>query len=139
MALDRSGIIDEVRSLAAAPMTYAGLKEKAETFLGAVNTADEQSAYRALLEEIRSDVLTIDQLISFTGSPDGTANDAFALECRHKRIPFRFVRADALALGEGEERDAEPLILDERLAHNLSLGIGNLIFEQECLLVLNII
>ena len=73
MALDRSGIIDEVRSLTAAPMTYAGLKEKAETFLGAVNTADEQSAYRALLEEIRSDVLTIDQLISFTGSPDGTA------------------------------------------------------------------
>ncbi len=73
MALDRNGVIDEVRKLAAAPSVYAGLKEKAENFLGAVDTAEEKSAYQTLIAEVRSDVLTIDQLISFTESPDGAA------------------------------------------------------------------
>ncbi len=73
MALDRSGVIGEVRKIVEAPMTYAGLKEKAESFLGAVDTAEEKSSFRALLEEIKSDVLTIDQIISFTESADGVA------------------------------------------------------------------
>ena len=73
MALDRGGVITEVRKIVEAPMTYAGLKEKAESFLGAVDTAEEKTSFHALLEEIKSDVLTIDQLISFTGSPDGAA------------------------------------------------------------------
>ena len=42
-------------------------------FLGAVDTAEEKSAYQTLIAEVRSDVLTIDQLISFTESPDGAA------------------------------------------------------------------
>ena len=54
-------------------MTYEGLKEKADAFLGAVDTAEEKSAFRALIEEIKSDELTIDQLISFTESPEGVA------------------------------------------------------------------
>ncbi len=73
MALDRSGVIDRVHKLVDAPMTYEGLKEKADTFLGAVDTAEEKSTFRALIEEIKSDVLTIDQLISFTESPEGVA------------------------------------------------------------------
>ena len=73
MAADRDYVIERVHKLSEAPMTYEGLKEKADAFLGAVDTAEEKSAFRALIEEIKSDVLTIDQLISFTDSPDGVA------------------------------------------------------------------
>ena len=73
MALDRSAVIDEVQKLADAPSVYEGLKAKAEVFLGAVDTPQEKSAFRTLMDEIKSDVLTIDQLIGFTESPDGTA------------------------------------------------------------------
>ena len=73
MALDRSGVIEQVRRMSDAPSVYEGLKKKAETFLGAVDTPQEKSAFRTLIDEIKSDVLTIDQLISFTESPDGAA------------------------------------------------------------------
>ena len=73
MALDRSAVIDEVQKLADAPSVYEGLKAKAEAFLGVVDTPQEKSAFRTLMDEIKSDVLTIDQLIGFTESPDGTA------------------------------------------------------------------
>ena len=73
MALDRSAVIDEVQKLADAPSVYEGLKVKAEAFLGAVDTPQEKSAFWTLIDEIKSDVLTIDQLIGFTESPDGTA------------------------------------------------------------------
>ena len=73
MALDRSGVIGEVRKIVAAPMTYEGLKEKANAFLSAVDTAAEKSSFHALLDEIKSDMLTIDQLISFVDSPEGVA------------------------------------------------------------------
>ena len=73
MAADRDYVIERVHRLSEAPMTYEGLKEKADAFLGAVDTAEEKSAFRELIEEIKSDVLTIDQLISFTESPEGVA------------------------------------------------------------------
>ena len=73
MAADRDYVIERVHKLSEAPMTYEGLKEKADAFLGAVDTAEEKSAFRALIEEIKSDELTIDQLISFTESPEGVA------------------------------------------------------------------
>lgn len=73
MALDRSAVIDEVQKLADAPSVYEGLKAKAEVFLEAVDTPQEKSAFRTLIDEIKSDVLTIDQVISFMGSPDGAA------------------------------------------------------------------
>ena len=73
MAADRDYVIERVHRLSEAPMTYEGLKEKADAFLGAVDTAEEKSAFRALIEEIKSDELTIDQLISFTESPEGVA------------------------------------------------------------------
>ena len=73
MALDRSAVIDTVQKLVDAPSVYEGLKAKAEVFLRAVDTPQEKSAFRTLMDEIKSDVLTIDQLIGFTESPDGTA------------------------------------------------------------------
>ena len=73
MALDRSAVIDKVQKLADAPSVYEGLKAKAEVFLEAVDTPQEKSAFRTLIDEIKSDVLTIDQLISFTESANGVA------------------------------------------------------------------
>ena len=73
MALDRSGVIEQVRRMSEAPSVYAGLREKANEFLKAVDTAEEKSVFQMLVEEIKSDVLTIDQLIGFTGSADGAA------------------------------------------------------------------
>ena len=71
MALSREEVIVEVKKLAEAPSVYAGLKEKADHFLSAVGTAEEQASFHTLIEELKGDVLTIDQLIGFTDSPDG--------------------------------------------------------------------
>ena len=45
MALDRDGVIECVHRLTEAPMTYEGLKKKAEAFLGAVDTSEEKKAF----------------------------------------------------------------------------------------------
>ena len=73
MSLDRTGVIDRIHRLAAAPSVYEGLKKKAEAFLRAVDTGQEKTAFHALIEELKGDMLTIDQLIGFTESPDGIA------------------------------------------------------------------
>ena len=73
MALDRDGVIAKVRRLTEVPPTYEGLKEKAEAFLRAVGTEQEKSAFRSLIEEIKVDVTTIDELIRLTESPEGIA------------------------------------------------------------------
>ena len=71
MALDRSGVIDHVRKIVEAPMSYEELKAKAAAFLGAVDTAEEKQKFHVLIEEIKSDMQSIDQLISFVDSPEG--------------------------------------------------------------------
>ena len=73
MALSREEVIAQVKKLAEAPSVYAGLKEKAEYFLRAAGTAEEHASFHTLVEELKGDVLTIDQVISFTESPDGIA------------------------------------------------------------------
>ena len=73
MALDRDGVIAKVRRLTEVPPTYEGLKEKAEAFLRAAGTEQEKSAFRSLIEEIKVDVTTIDELIRLTESPEGIA------------------------------------------------------------------
>lgn len=71
MALSREEVIAEVKKLAEAPSVYAGLKEKAEHFLRAAGTAEEHASFHKLVEELKGDVLTIDQVIGFMDSPDG--------------------------------------------------------------------
>ena len=71
MALSREEVIAEVKKLAEAPSVYAGLKEKAEHFLRAAGTAEEQASFHTLVEELKGDVLTIDQVIGFMDSPEG--------------------------------------------------------------------
>ena len=71
MALSREEVIAEVKKLAEAPSVYTGLKEKAEHFLRAAGTAEEHASFHKLVEELKGDVLTIDQVIGFMDSPDG--------------------------------------------------------------------
>ena len=71
MALSREEVIEEVKKLREAPSVYAGLKEKAEHFLRAVGTAEEHASFHTLVEELKGDVLTIDQVIGFMDSPEG--------------------------------------------------------------------
>ena len=71
MALSREEVIAEVKKLAEARSVYAGLKEKAEHFLRAAGTAEEHASFHKLVEELKGDVLTIDQVIGFMDSPDG--------------------------------------------------------------------
>ena len=71
MALSREEVIAEVKKLAEAPSVYAGLKLKAELFLRAAVTAEEHASFHQLVEELKGDVLTIDQVIGFMDSPEG--------------------------------------------------------------------
>ena len=71
MALSSEEVIAEVKKLAEARSVYAGLKEKAEHFLRAAGTAEEHASFHKLVEELKGDVLTIDQVIGFMDSPDG--------------------------------------------------------------------
>ena len=71
MALSREEVIAEVKKLREAPSVYAGLKEKAEHFLRAAGTAEEHASFHKLVEELKGDVLTIDQVIGFMDSPEG--------------------------------------------------------------------
>ena len=71
MALSREEVIAEIKKLREAPSVYAGLKEKAEHFLRAAGTAEEHASFHKLVEELKGDVLTIDQVIGFMDSPEG--------------------------------------------------------------------
>ena len=60
----KADIIQQVKNLIAAPSCYAGLKEKAEAYLVAQNP--ETAA--ALVNELKADVQSIDEVLPFFGS-----------------------------------------------------------------------
>ena len=64
--MTKEDIIQEVKKLIAAPSCYAGLKEKAEAYLSSLDKA----AAEALVEELKADVQSIDDVIPFFGSED---------------------------------------------------------------------
>lgn len=64
--MTKEDIIQQVKKLIAAPSCYAVLKEKAEAYLAAQNEA----AAKALVEELKNDVQSIDAVIPFFGSDD---------------------------------------------------------------------
>ena len=64
--MTKADIIQQVKNLIAAPSCYAGLKEKAEAYLVAQNP--ETAA--ALVNELKADVQSIDEVLTFFGSED---------------------------------------------------------------------
>ena len=62
------GVLENVLKMIEAPSCYAGLKNKANTWMNSVNTKEEAVAAKALLEEIEADITGIDDLVAFAHS-----------------------------------------------------------------------
>ena len=62
--MTKADIIQQVKNLIAAPSCYAGLKEKAEAYLVAQNP----ETVEALVNELKADVQSIDEVLPFFGS-----------------------------------------------------------------------
>ncbi len=69
--ITRKFVEEKTKELLQAPSCYQGLKDLAEKWLAAQNTADEADVTKAYLEELAADVLSIDDLIAFAGSAKG--------------------------------------------------------------------
>ena len=61
--MTKADIIQQVKNLIAAPSCYAGLKEKAEAYLAAQNPEN----VAALVNELKADVQSIDEVLPFFG------------------------------------------------------------------------
>jgi hypothetical protein len=64
-------VIAKTKELIAAPSVYAGLKETAQAWLAAVNTAKEDDATKKYIADLKECITSIDGLIAFTESPHG--------------------------------------------------------------------
>lgn len=63
--MSKEEVIAKIRELVAAPTICPEAKEAGEKYLAAVGTADEKAAARALIEELKEDVGTIDDCLGF--------------------------------------------------------------------------
>lgn len=61
----------EVETLIAAPSCCKEAKEAGEAYLAAIGTDHQASAAKALVDELKEDVLGIYDLIAFSGSEEG--------------------------------------------------------------------
>jgi hypothetical protein len=68
----RDLVIEKVKAVIAAPSCCAELKEVAENYLKALNTATEKEAAKKLVTELEEDILPIDTVLTFASSPEGT-------------------------------------------------------------------
>lgn len=64
--MTKADIMQQVKNLIAAPSCYAGLKEKAEAYLMVQNS----ETATALVDELKADVQSIDEVLPFFGSKD---------------------------------------------------------------------
>lgn len=72
--MDKNELIQTVKTMIAAPSCCADLKAAGQKWLDAVGTADEKAAGAALLQEIKDDVCTIDDVLVFFASPAAAAH-----------------------------------------------------------------
>ena len=63
--MNKNELVETVKSMIAAPSCCADLKAAGQKWLDSVGSADEKAAAEALLQELREDVCTIDQVIPF--------------------------------------------------------------------------
>lgn len=66
--MNKQALIEKIKSMAAAPSCCAELKAAVQTYLDALNTADEKSAAQNLIAEIQEDITTVDDLVPFAHS-----------------------------------------------------------------------
>ncbi len=70
--MDKKELTQIVKDMIAAPSCCRELKDAGQKWLDAVDAEAKKIAAAALLQEIREDVLTIQQVIEFVESPHGT-------------------------------------------------------------------
>lgn len=66
-------VIASAQKLISAPSCYAGLKEKALTWIDSIDTDKEKESAKLLIEEIKADITTIDNLVAFAHSDNAKA------------------------------------------------------------------
>lgn len=71
--MKQDAMVQTVQSMIAAQSCYEGLKKVGQAWLDAVGTDTEAAAWEALVKEAKADIITVNQLIAFTASPDGIA------------------------------------------------------------------
>lgn len=59
------------------------------------------------------------------------SNSAHAVKASHERVAARFVRGNFLVLVEREQRYADVGVLRKRFADDLTVLIGDLVFERD--------
>ena len=65
---DLKDVIAKAQDLINAPSCYADLKQKAQAWIDSIDTADEASAAKSLIDEIRADLTPIKNLVTFAHS-----------------------------------------------------------------------
>lgn len=76
--MDKQTLIEKIKELAASPSCYSELKLEIERYLDTLGTPGEQLAAENLLDEIKRDVVPVQQLIIFAHS--NHAIEAFGRE-----------------------------------------------------------
>ena len=66
--MTKTEVMEKIKEVAAAPNVYAGLKAKAEVYLA---DSENKEKAKALVEELKADVCTIDSVIALFDSPEG--------------------------------------------------------------------
>ena len=72
MSKEFNAIIEDTKKLINAPSCYAELKTKAQTWLDAIGTKEEQDAAKAFITELEGDITKIDNLVAFAHSEQAT-------------------------------------------------------------------
>lgn len=67
--MDVKSITDHVHKMIAAPSCCAELKAAGTFYLNSIGQAEESGARSALIKEIKEDIVPIDGLIEFLGTP----------------------------------------------------------------------
>lgn len=76
--MNKNELVQIAKEMIAAPSCCAELKVAGQKWLDAVGTADEKAAAEAMIQELKEDVCTIDQVIPFFESD--TAAQIFGAE-----------------------------------------------------------
>ena len=86
----RDLVIENVKAVIAAPSCCPELKEAAQHYLNALNTAKEKKAGQKLVAELEEDVQDIETVLTFFSSPAGVkafgAEPAAALTKQAKKV-----------------------------------------------------
>lgn len=66
--MDKQTLIEKIKQMGASPSCYPDLKEIIQVYLNSLGTANEKFVVQRLLDEIKEDIVTIEQLLIFAHS-----------------------------------------------------------------------